>query len=246
MAPVALQNLIRELRAFIANGRMLQKDVASALDMSPSGLADALSGRNQFTGGRVISAQNLLQQKVKTIRTEAPAPPHESISDPTMPKNLGDAKEEIIKLRAQLAKGASAPALPSPAPITATVQKVVVAQSPAPVAAHVPIVTRPVAPTAKAPMNPLALLSLEDVIAGYKNACRAGNKTLALAYEAEAAKRTTKPRPPAPQSLLPDNPKTVREFLDSKSVPELKSLLAKAVLTSDTGKIYGELKSRGE
>jgi hypothetical protein len=252
MAPVALQSLTKELRAFIDSGAMLQKDVAAALQMSPSGLADVLSGRNRLTGTQVISTQNFLHER--DFKEQFPNGSLNLKSGEV--RNLADAKEVIAALRQELAQagqggGTTTDDQPSPAipaPIAATVQKVAVAPNPPPQPAHVPIVARRVAPTvAAAPVSsPFALLSLDDVIAGYKNACGAGNRVLANAYEAEVAKRTTKPRPVAPKSLLPDNPKALQEFLDSKSTAELKSLLHESDISSDQGALYKELKARGQ
>jgi transcriptional regulator with XRE-family HTH domain len=112
------RELVTDLRAWYEDQRDLsQKNLARKLYLSPQQLSEIFAGRNRPTGDQVLRIQEFLQtndMKSPSTYLDPRTTPRSTTNDPLQPKSLGQAKEMIEDLRAQL-KGGAATLLPKPA-----------------------------------------------------------------------------------------------------------------------------------
>jgi hypothetical protein len=110
--------LVTDLRAWYEDQRDLsQKSLARKLYLTPQQLSELFAGRNRPTGEQVLRIQEFLRinnMKSSSTYIDPRATPRPTTSNPGQPKSLGQAKEMIEDLRAQL-KGGGATLPPKPA-----------------------------------------------------------------------------------------------------------------------------------
>src|SRR5271165_1850710 len=117
MSPDLTRELVIDLRAWYEESDVSQKNLARKLYLTPQQLSEIFAGRNRPTGDQVLRIQEFLRtNNMKTDYLDPRAKPRPTSSNPEQPKSLGQAKEMIEDLRAQLKGGAPLPAKPASAP----------------------------------------------------------------------------------------------------------------------------------
>jgi hypothetical protein len=81
------QKCVIDLKHWYASHDMAQKDLAAAVGMTPQGLADLFSNRNQPTGAQAVAILKFLQSQNMSVITER-----------RTPKTLAEAKEQLEAL----------------------------------------------------------------------------------------------------------------------------------------------------
>jgi transcriptional regulator with XRE-family HTH domain len=84
------QKYVADLKRWYESHGMAQKDLAAAVGMSPQGLADLFSNRNQPTGAQAVAILEFLQSQNMSVITNRP-----------VPKTLLEAKEQLEALNQQ-------------------------------------------------------------------------------------------------------------------------------------------------
>jgi hypothetical protein len=103
--------------AWYRSHAMRQKDLASALELSPQALAELLSLRNRPTGEQALRIAEFLEtETMKSELVDPPTFPAERTRDPNEPQTLHQAKEMIDALRAELKSKPPAAIAITPAP----------------------------------------------------------------------------------------------------------------------------------
>jgi DNA-binding XRE family transcriptional regulator len=161
MPPAQVQELVAQVKAWYETHEMLQRDLATKLGVSPTGLCQIFAGINQPSASTALAMIRFLeeQKNMKTATFIDPrATPRPTASDLVRPKTLSAAIDRIEVLEAQLK--AAAVASPAKPGATAPTPKPKLADSPT-----FPTVTTPGANqpnTNPIPVNfeapPLALL----------------------------------------------------------------------------------------
>jgi transcriptional regulator with XRE-family HTH domain len=118
------RELVTDLRAWYEDHDVSQKNLARKLYLTPQQLSEIFAGRNRPTGDQVLRIQEFLRaNNMKTDFIDPRTAPRSTTNDPLQPKSLGQAKEMIEDLRAQLKGGAPLSAKPAaPASPTAKAQ----------------------------------------------------------------------------------------------------------------------------
>jgi transcriptional regulator with XRE-family HTH domain len=119
MPPDLTRELVIDLRAWYEDHDVSQKSLARKLYITPQQLSEIFAGRNRPTGEQVLRIQEFLRTNMKTDFIDPQTKPRPTTNDPLQPKSLGQAKEMIEDLRAQLKGGAPLPAKPA-APVSPT------------------------------------------------------------------------------------------------------------------------------
>ena len=178
MPPERTKQLVYELEAWYRSRNVRQKDLASALELTPQALSEILALRNRPTAEQILIIQDFLKDKNMSIRL-APGQKRRTSNDDDEPLNfltdepntLCQAREMVDALRAEL-KSKPAPAIAiTPAPPEPTdSQPAPQAIQPIPAPAPKPTVHLPAASMATPSIETLSIAELRCGLQNAKDA----------------------------------------------------------------------------
>jgi transcriptional regulator with XRE-family HTH domain len=110
--------LVKRLKTYCEENKILQKTLASQLRLSPQGVFEIFKGNNSPSAETVLHIVEIIEPEFMKTIVDPPKPPRQAAgTNPNLPRNLEEARSRIESLNQQIAqlKGGAAPLPGKPA-----------------------------------------------------------------------------------------------------------------------------------
>ena len=104
--------LVKRLKTYCEENKILQKTLASQLQLSPQGIFEIFKGNNSPSAETALQIIEIIEPEFMSIIVDPPKPPRQAAgTNPNFPRNLEEARSRIAFLNQEIAqlKGAAAP-----------------------------------------------------------------------------------------------------------------------------------------